>query len=44
MMMSQLGSLFFAPLDAYPAAFFKKVEWQPIEHSRAKTLAEIKEG
>ena len=25
-------------------AFFKKVEWQPIEHSRAKTLAEIKEG
>lgn len=25
-------------------AFFKKVEWHPIEHSRAKTLAEIKEG
>ena len=25
-------------------AFFKKVEWQPIEHSRAKTLAEIKKG
>ena len=25
-------------------AFFKKVEWQPIEHSRAKTLAENKEG
>ena len=25
-------------------AFFKKVEWQPIQHSRAKTLAEIKEG
>ena len=25
-------------------AFFKKVEWQPIEHSRAKSLAEIKEG
>ncbi len=26
------------------AAMFKKVEWTPIEHSRAKTLAEIKEG
>jgi len=25
-------------------AFFKKVEWQPIEHNQAKTLAEIKEG
>ena len=26
------------------AALFKKVEWHPIEHSCAKTLAEIKEG
>lgn len=25
-------------------AMFKKVEWRPIEHSQAKTLAEIKEG
>ena len=26
------------------AALFKKVEWRPIEHSQAKSLAEIKEG
>lgn len=25
-------------------ALFKKVEWTPIEHSQAKTIAEIKEG
>lgn len=25
-------------------ALFKKVEWKPIEHSKAKTIAEIKEG
>ena len=34
-------------LSYVPIAFialFRKVEWQPIEHSRAKTLAEIKEG
>ncbi len=34
----------FTYLPITIVAFFKKVEWQPIEHSRAKTLAEIKEG